>query len=286
MNSVQRAFKKLIIASIVFGIIGAIALIIFWPEKPRCANGIFDEGEEQIDCGGFCANACPMPEKPANVENIRINWTQFTEDGRNNYDFVASLSNPNTSWGVSKARYVFKYFDESGNELGSEDGFFYVMPRGDRSDESVKYLMADNIKSTTPIAEVKLELSRFVWQEVVGEYDIDNLNENVIEIRDKNLGMNTSVKMYVVTGQTENTSTYDFKQVDVHAVLFDANNKVLAAGSYPQLTMISGDGWGFEIKLPNLKEDISKVAKVDIRAETDVFDRNNFMKDYRATDEE
>jgi hypothetical protein len=286
MNSAQRAFKKLIIASIVLGVIGVIALIIFWPEKPKCENGILDEGEEQIDCGGFCANACPEPEKPSQVENIRINWTQLVEDGRNNYDFVASLSNPNTSWGVSKAKYIFTYLDEEGNELGSEDGFIYVMPRGDDSDESVKYLIEDNIKSTVPIAEVKLDLSDFKWEEVVGEYDTKNLNENVIDILDENLGLNTSVKVYAVTGKTENTSTYDFKEVNIHAVLFDESNKVLAAGSYPQLTIISGDGWGFEIKLPNVTDNISKVTKVDIRAETDVFDKNNFMKDYRATDKE
>ncbi len=59
MNSVQRAFKKLVIALIAFGAIGIIALIIFWPDKPLCENGILDEGEEQVDCGGFCADQHP-----------------------------------------------------------------------------------------------------------------------------------------------------------------------------------------------------------------------------------
>ncbi len=205
---------------------------------------------------------------------------------RNNYDFVASLSNPNTSWGVVSMRYVFTYSDKSGNELGKEDGFISVMPRGNRSDESVKYLIADNVESAVPIAEVRLELSEFEWAEIVGDYDIKNLNENAIDVLDKKLTMNANLKMYTVTGRTKNTSAYDFKKVDVNTVLFDKDNKVLAAGKTNQLTMIAGDGWGFEVKLPNLREDVSKVAKVDIRAETDVFDKNNFMKDYRAADHE
>jgi hypothetical protein len=283
MNSAQRAFKKMVIAMVVFGVIGIIALIVFWPETPKCENGVLDEGEKGIDCGGFCARECSAPEKPDSVEDIRINWTQFVQDGRNNYDFVASLSNPNTSWGVARAEYEFLYYDADGNELGNEDGFISIMPRGDASEESVKYLIAENIKSVTPIAEVKLRLSDFRWEEVKGDYDIKNLNENIIKIHDKKLELNSSLRMYVVYGRTENTSTYDFKQVDIKAVLLDKDNKLIAAGTTNQLTMIAGDGWGFEIKLPNLKE-VSAVAAVDLRAETDVFNKSNFMKDYRATD--
>jgi hypothetical protein len=58
---------------------------------------------------------------------------------------------------------------------------------------------------------------------------------------------------------------------------------VVAVGQTEQLTMKSGDGWGFLIAFPNLKGKLSDVTKIDIRAETDVFDKNNFMRDYRAT---
>lgn len=289
MNSAQRVFKKLTIIFIVLAIIGVIAYIILRPDTPKCSNGILDEGEEQIDCGGFCANACPIPGKPADVKDIKINWTQFVEDGRNNYNFVSSITNQNTSWGVASVHYAFTYYDESGEELGTRKGVISISPRGDYTDASLKYLIEDNVASNIAIDRVDLDLSDFVWQEVSGKDDISdendyaNLNENVIQILDKNFEMNSDRKQYVVTGKTKNNSIYDFVKVNINAVLFDANNKVVAAGKYPQLTMKSGDGWGFLIAFPNLKGKLSDVAKIDIRAETDVFDKKNFMRDYRAT---
>ena len=94
--------------------------------------------------------------------------------------------------------------------------------------------------------------------------------------------MNPDLKIYVVTGKTKNTSIYDFVHVDIKAVLFGADNKVVAVGTTEQLTMVAGNGWGFQIQLPNLKGKISDVAKIDIKTDTDVFDKNNFMTDYRA----
>lgn len=289
MNSAQRVFKKMTIIFIVLAIIGVIAYIIFKPDTPKCSNGILDEGEEQIDCGGFCANACPIPGKPADVKDIKINWTQFVEEGRNNYDFVTSITNQNTSWGVKSVDYVFTYYDKSGEELGTREGTTSISPRGDYTDASLKYLIEDNVASNIAINRVDLDLSNFIWQEVSGKDDIPdeedyaNLNENVVQILDKNFEMNADRKQYVVTGKTKNNSIYDFVRVDINTVLFGTDGKVVAVGQTEQLTMKSGDGWGFLIAFPNLKGKLSDVAKIDIRAETDVFDKNNFMRDYRAT---
>lgn len=284
MNSAQRAFKKMTILLVVFSFIAAIAYVLFKPKTPACFNGVLDVGEEQIDCGGFCAKACPIPDKPDYVKDIKINWTQFVEDGRNNYDFVTSLSNENTSWGVRSVNYTFTYFDEGGNELGKKEGTISIMPRGDMSDNSLKYLIEEDVASNAVISRVDFKLSDFDWEEVVDKDDVANLNENVIEILDKNFEMNTNKKVYIASGKTKNTSVYDFVKVDINAVLFGPEGQLVAAGKTDQLTMIAGDGWGFEVSFPNLKGRLSEVAKIDLRAETDVFDENNFMKEYRVQD--
>ncbi|MDD3006967.1 MAG: hypothetical protein PHX30_05335 [Candidatus Pacebacteria bacterium] len=289
MNSAQRAFKKLTIILITLSIIGVIVYVIFKPDTPKCSNGILDVGEEQVDCGGFCAKVCPIPGRPAGVKDIKINWTQFVEDGRNNYDFVTSITNQNTSWGVASVDYIFTYYDKSGEELGTREGTTSISPRGDYTDVSLKYLIEDNVESNIAIDRVDLDLSNFIWKEVSGKDDIAdeddyaNLNENIVQILDKNFEMNPNLKMYVVTGKTKNNSVYDFVRVGINTVLFGTDGKVVAVGQTEQLTMIAGDGWGFQIMFPNLKGKLSDVAKVDIRAETDVFDKNNFMRDYRAT---
>lgn len=284
MNSAQRTVKKMIIAFIALSVLGVVAYAILKPEAPKCSNGVLDVGEEKTDCGGFCANACPVPEKPDGVNDIKVNWTQFVEDGKDNYDFVASLSNQNTSWGVASVDYTFTYYDEGGNKLGAKGGTVSISPRGDYTDTSLKYLIEENVESNIGIAKVDFALSNFIWKEFTNADDVANLNENVIQVLNKNFEMNTNLKKYMVTGVTKNTSVYDFVRVDINAVLFGADGKVVAAGKTNQLTMIAGDGWGFQILLPNLKGKLSDVAKIDIKTETNVFDENNIKKEYRARD--
>ena len=284
MNSAQRAFKKLTIILIVLSVLLGVGYLIFKPETPKCQNGIKDVGEDGVDCGGFCEKACPVPDKPEGVNDIRINWTQFVEDKANVYDFVASISNDNTSWGVQSVRYVFTYYDASGNKLGTREGTTFIMPRGDGSDQSIKYLIEENVESNIAINRVDLNLSNFVWKQAEGETAVANMNEDIIEIQDPKFEMNTALKSYAVTGRTKNTSIYDFKRVDVNAVIFGPEGQLLAAGKYDQWTMIAGDGWGIQILFPNLKGKVSDVASLDVKAETNVFDENNLMKDYRSNE--
>lgn len=282
MNSAQRAFKKMTIILVILSVLGLVIFVLFKPEKPKCSNGQLDEGEEQIDCGGFCEKTCPLPERPANVEDIKINWTQFVEDGRNNYDFVASLANNNESWGVAKAEYAFTYFDVEGNELGKRQGEISIAPRGKTDDGSLRYLVEENIASNTAIDRVDFLLSDFEWRQITEDERLTNLNEDIVQIYDKKFEMNTNLKMYVVTGKTKNTSVYDFNKVDIYTVLFGPDGNLVAAGKTDQNTMIAGDGWGFQIPFPNLKGKLSDVSKIDLRAYTDVYDENNFIKEYRA----
>lgn len=282
MNSAQRAFKKMTIVLVIFSVLGLIGFVLFQPEKPKCSNGQLDEGEEQIDCGGFCEKACPLPERPDNVADIKINWTQFIEDGRNNYDFVASLTNDNESWGVARADYSFAYFDADGNELGKREGEISIAPRGKGGESSLRYLVEENIASNIVIDRVDFKLSGFEWKQISDEEKLANLHEDVVEIRDKKFEMNTNLKMYAVTGKTYNSSVYDFEKVDIATVLFGPEGNLVAAGRTDQDTMIAGDGWGFQIPFPNLKGKLSDVSKIDLRAYTDVFDENNFIREYRV----
>lgn len=282
MNSLRRFLKKFFIVLIVFSFLGGIVWLATRPKKDPCFNGRKDTGEVGVDCGGFCAAACPKQGKPDNAADIKINWVKFVENGRNNYDFVASLSNENKEWGVVNAAYEFIYYDASGKEIGRKQGNTFISPKGNTSDPSVKYIVEDNVDSVIPPAKVEFKLSNDEWGSIIDEKELGYLNENVIQISGKDFGMDDNLKAYRATGITKNTSKYDFIRVDINVVVFGKNDEVLAVGKTNQLTVVAGDGWGFTIVWPNLKIDRGQVDHVDYRAETNVFDTNNFMKEYSA----
>lgn len=282
MNRSQRKLKQATIVLIVASVILAVIYIITRPPKDLCFNGKQDNHETGVDCGGFCAKVCAHPDKPDYVNDIAVNWVKYLENGTGRYTFVADLANENASWGVSSVNYTFTYYDTDGEVIGTKQGTTSVMPKGKSNNASEKYIIEDGVVSNTQIGDIELELSDFRWEEVTDEEDVDNLNENVIKISETNFGIDSKTKAYTAVGVTKNTSKYDFYKVEINVVVYGDDDEVLAAGKTNQLTMEAGDGWGFSVLWPNLKVDGGEITKVHYRAETNVFDKNNFMKAYRA----
>lgn len=283
MNSVKRFLKKAFVLLIVFSFLGGTAYLVLRPKTKPCFNRVQDNGETGVDCGGFCDAVCPRPGKPDYVRDLSINWTKFVADGRNNYDFIVSISNENASWGISLMDYELSYYDEAGTLLGSKKGKTYAMPKGSKKTEpSTKYIIEEDVASNVRPARAEIKLSDQIWEEVTSAHDVDNLNEEVILISNTYFDMNRSLNVYNAGGISENTSVYDFDRVDFSVVLWGEGDELLAVGKTNQRTVRSGDGWGFSSLFTNFKGSISDVKRVDCRAETNVFDPNNFMKEYRG----
>jgi hypothetical protein len=243
---------------------------------------VWNNGEEGVDCGGFCAKACPTQGKPDGAYDITVNWVKFVQDGRNNYDFVANISNENQKWGIAEATYKFTYFDDKGNELGKKEGKASISPKGNTMDLSSKYIIENDINSETPPAKVTLSLSDLRWEQIKDDLDVDNLNENVIKVTQPDFRFDKTRGVYVASGVTQNDSKYDFYRVGINVVVFGKDGEIIAAGKTDQLTLESKDGWEFTVVWPNLKIDQSEFGHMDCKVDTNVFDKTNFLEEYRA----
>jgi len=90
-----RAMKQLIIGLVFVLILGGIGYGIYSGLAPEvsCTDGIQNGKEEGVDCGSLaCGKACEPAIMPINIIS-----SQFFKVGQGDYDFVAQLSNPNTS---------------------------------------------------------------------------------------------------------------------------------------------------------------------------------------------
>lgn len=283
MNSLKRSAKKLTIILTVLFIVGIFIFLTTRPKPDPCFNKVQDNGEAGVDCGGFCAKTCPVQGKPDEAYDITINWVKFVQDGRNNYDFVANLSNENQKWGVAEAAYKFTYFDDKGNEIGKREGRTSISPKGNAMDLSSKYIIENDIESETPPSKVTLSLNDLRWEQIKNDLDVDNLNENIVKIAQPNFRFDKTRGTYIASGVTQNDSKYDFYRVDINVVIFRKDGEIMAAGKTDQLTLESKDGWEFTVVWPNLKVDQSEFGRMDCKAETNVFDKTNFLEEYRAS---
>jgi hypothetical protein len=285
MNKIQRTLKKIKIVLVLFLILGSTLYLIFRPKPDPCFNGIQDGKETGIDCGGFCDTLCPEPEKDEYIKNIVINRVDFTVDGKNNYDFIASVSNKNIEWGASSVNYKFVVYSESDEIIKEIEGKTYIMPAGSKADNLEyikKYIVEDNVYMPSEPKKVEFQLSEYVWQKIADEKDLPELNVKIIETSDPAYWLDETKGVYMGRAFTRNSSKYSFDVVDIGVVLLGANDKVLAIAKTNQNTMNAGDGWGFEILWPNLKIEKSEIVGLEAEASTNVFDANNFIKDYKV----
>lgn len=278
MTSLQRKLKQLSVIGIILSFFIVVAWLTYDPEEQTCFNGVRNFGEDGVDCGGICEKKCPPPMKPPQVDDLKIEWTKFVSDGKNNYDLVARLSNDNERWGISVFDYEFVIYNKQNVKIGSIEKQSYIMPKGFLKSADKRYIIENDFKTDEQIGKVDLVLSNFNWNEVKDLRSLPELNAEIIKIRDKKYGfIEEENDFYYASGITDNISKHSFLMIDISVVLFDENNEPIAVGKTDQWTLEADSGWQFEIRWIN--QFVGSVDYADFDAQTNIFNMTNFMKE-------
>jgi hypothetical protein len=261
--SMERHLKQLTIALMYLLILAIIAggiYLLIKPELPSCSDGIQNQGEVGIDCGGPCS-FCPERLR----KDLEIIFTEAIETQDNYVDLVAKIKNPNRDWGADSFSYLFELYDVSGNLIVSREGNSYVLPH------ETKYAIEQRILADSEIFSVEFKITDIAWQELVDYKEVELLVRNLEFKQSENLSQ--------LTGTLENRSSYDLDKIGIYTVLLDKDSNILGAGKTEIRTLLSKESRYFEIKWPFLIE--GQIEKADTMAKTNVFLDQNFMRRYR-----
>jgi len=257
----SRILKQIFIANIFFLIIGLFIYFGFIKKEPTCFDGIQNQGEEGIDCGGPC-NACPIPPPP--VEDLIVSWTKIIPTFQKSYDLVARIKNSNSDYGANFIDYNFKIYNNQNSLIGEKSGKTFILPG------ETKYIIKPFSSSENALRTI-LEFSQIEWQK------LKIYEEPKITINQKTYQKLSGDPYYgEASGIVVNKSLYDFDKILINVVLFDEEENILGAGSVELLTILSGEERYFNILWPYPIP--GKISFVDMQVETNVFDSKNFMK--------
>jgi len=239
-------------------IIGGIYLIIK-SGAPSCSDGIQNQGEAGIDCGGPCP-PCPWQVQ----KDLKINLVEGVETTDNYLDLVAKIENPNHDFGAKKVNYAFELYNSQNELIDSFEQSSYILP------QETKYLVRKRVSVSEAVDHVQVEIISVDWKELV-EYEKP---EFIIQ----NQNINQEEDLVLATGTLENRSNYDFYEIDVWGALFDKDSNIIGVNKMNLYTVLSGEKRYFELNwyFPITE----KVDKLDIRTGTNVFLDENFMKRY------
>jgi hypothetical protein len=105
----------MIVAGIAIVVLGVLALLSYntFHKAPTCADGIQNQGEEGVDCGGPCPYLCtPLEAAPV------VEFTEALPNARGTTDLIAYIDNPNQDAYAANVPYSISLYSAA-NTLGA-----------------------------------------------------------------------------------------------------------------------------------------------------------------------
>jgi len=101
----RRRFIILLIIGAVVAAFLAVVLIATFSKTPTCTDGVQNQGEQGIDCGGSCAYLCTAQQQPPTVL-----FTKALSYGGGRTDIIASVENKNATAAAKNAPYTITLY--------------------------------------------------------------------------------------------------------------------------------------------------------------------------------
>ena len=272
MNFTKRQIKRIKIILTYIAIFIVLVLVFYFMLKPNatCTDGIQNQRETGIDCGGPCA-PCAVKLIPKDLSVVKTEWVHSNED---KFDAIAKIKNPNNLLGAEKIVYEFSLLDKKGNVVGKSGNLEdFILP------EEEKYLMAPNIQTSAIPVDTKIEIKLVDWKKF-SQYE-----EPRLSVIRKHYAMSSggSASFSQLTGALINNSEVDHETIKVKVLLRDENNKLLATNYQIMNTVRAEEEREFIISFPH--GFAGSVVNIEIYPETNVFDSENYIRIYGSPKE-
>ena len=118
--ALQRQLLFALAVLVIFGVIGSGIYFTYFYTPASCFDGVWNQDEEQIDCGGSCALLCQAP-------NISVMWARSVKVAPGVYHAVAMVRNPHTG-SSGTVSYEASLFDEENILITRRTGALSIGP--------------------------------------------------------------------------------------------------------------------------------------------------------------
>ncbi len=274
MDKNQRIKKRIIIIGVYCFILFFVLGTLYWifKTKETCFDGIKNQDETEIDCGGSMCQICRPEEVIA--ETLAIEKAFFLKsDKLDNIETLALIKNSNADFGSGSFSYRFDLKNSKGEVIASRSGKSFILP-GEN-----KYLVENDIAVSEYPSEVKLEIFDVSWTKSNDLYEKPQLkivNKRYDETKN-------GVIFGEAVGVLRNDSPFDFSLINVRVILFDSNDMILAVNSTEMRTVKSGEEREFRVIWPNKFLGSESVSRMEVQSEVNVFDSQIFFERYFET---
>ncbi len=195
------------------GLVSSYPIYYFFiKHTPTCSDGIQNEGEVGVDCGGICPRACFDQVVPQPL----VSWARVFPVSGTVYNLVAYIQNPNVSYVGTPTRYLFKVFDKENQLIDVVENKVPTPPThtypifeqgfdaGKRTPDHATFDFTDDV----------------IWYKYKGDKSELSVTEEVLSNATSSPRLDA-----IVNNRTTNT----YKNVEVVAILYDDTGNAIQA---------------------------------------------------------
>lgn len=207
----QRKFY--IFFTILVGIsIITIGILFFFLYKPEsCVDGLHNQSELGIDCGGVCPNACK--ESPKELLTL---WSRVFPLADGIYSSVSYIENQNKDLYIPNIQYVAKFFDSNGVYVTFSSNYTRIS-----ADGITPVLIPFIISDKREISNVEFS---FIEEPVFKMYKDGDINFNVLNTEILNLDTSPKVRALI-----NFESDSPIRESEFVAIIYDQKNNAIGA---------------------------------------------------------
>lgn len=267
----RRTTKQLIIALIFFFILSGFGFLVYYLSQPApsCSDGIQNQSEEGIDCGGPCP-----PCQLVYIKDIEVLWTKAMASQADLYDLAAQIKNPNQNYGSGQVPYQFELYDFNGNLIVQYPGLTFILPN------QTKYLI--QLKKQSIIgrpSQIKLSFGEIKWEK------LEDYQPPQLFVQQKEYRLLTAQELGFsqVRGILINKTNFDFDKTSLDILLFNSSRQLLAVNATEIRALSAGQERDFVATW--FRRITGQVTFVEVEAETNIFDPSNFLLPERGEPE-
>lgn len=206
-----RTRRKLIYTTIALLPLVIIAAVIyaatFFP-SPTCFDGVQNQNETGVDCGGECERVCQAP-----LGDPDVVWDRAFRVSDSIYNLTAYIENPNTGLISRSVPYVFRVYDTNNILITERRGEITLLPQS----SSVAFAAGVDTDGRQPSRTVFEFTETPFWE-------TPPFQEVRFSTADRSLDLSDSP---VLSADITNENTRAFRDITLTALVFDNSGEAV-----------------------------------------------------------
>jgi hypothetical protein len=231
-----RLGKQLLFGSVFLAIIAIVVFGLYAAFQPAqsCTNNREDWGEDGVDCGGRCANACI----PSTLRQVTVVEPQFFRTG-DTIAVLLRLTNPNSDYAAGAFRYRLQFL-AGATALRTKEVSTFLYP------DEVRYEVEfADITDAERVTEVRADALQVTWASA------DHFERPSLSIQDRTT--NVAGSIIRSSGRVVNHEPTDVSDVKVLA-LYHGRNGLLGVSKTELGSLRGGESKDFTVVHPLIED--------------------------------